>query len=160
MPEFLWLCLYEKSNSVSSDFDVVNLDLLLTMLRVVGLPADLVALIKTWLSNRNFYVEVNGVNSKFYYSNSGTIQGSILGPILYALFIAPLFDLTELYTFADDNFSLSISSNKHQATELIIDKLTLITLWLKDSGLRVNESKTEVCVFHHKPTPPPLLSSH
>ena len=33
-----------------------------------------------------------------------TIQGSILGPILYAIFVSPLFDLADLTNFADDNF--------------------------------------------------------
>ena len=37
-------------------------------------------------------------------SDTGTIQGSVLGPILYALFVSPLFDLTQLTNFADDNF--------------------------------------------------------
>ena len=140
------------SIDLSSAFDVVNIKLLLKRLRVVGLPADLVALIEIWLTNRNFYVEVNGATSIFYDSNSGTIQGSILGPILYAIFVAPLFDLTDLLNFADDNFSLSISKCKHEATNLITNKLHLITKWLKDSGLSVNENKTEVCVFYHRPT--------
>ena len=39
------------------------------------------------------------------------------------------------------------------AAELITRELTLITKWLKDSGLSVNENKTEACVFYHKPTP-------
>ena len=141
------------SIDLSSAFDVVNIDLLLKRLRVVGLPADLVALIEIWLTNRTFFVEVNGTTSIFYDSNSGTIQGSILGPILYAIFVAPLFDLTELFTFADDNFSLAISNDKHQATLMITEKLTLITKWLKDSGLSVNERKTEACAFYHKHTP-------
>ena len=140
------------SIDLSSAFDVVNIELLLKRLRVVGLPADLVALIEIWLTNRNFYVEVNGATSIFYDSNSGTIQGSILGPILYAIFVAPLFDLTDLLNFADDNFSLSISKCKQEAINLISNKLHLITKWLKDSGLSVNENKTEVCVFYHRPT--------
>ena len=39
------------------------------------------------------------------------IQGSILGQILYAIYVSPLFDLVELYNFADDNFSLTTNSN-------------------------------------------------
>ena len=35
--------------------------------------------------------------------NIGTIQGSILGPLLYAIFVSPLFDLTPFHAFADDN---------------------------------------------------------
>ena len=142
------------SVDLSSAFDVVNIKLLLKRLRIVGLPADLVALIEIWLSNIMFYVEVNGLTSNFQQSDSGTIQGSILGPILYAIFVAPLFDLTDLYNFADDNFTLSSSKDKNIATQTITEKLTLITTWLKDSGLSVNESKTEICLFYHKSQPP------
>ena len=138
------------SIDLSSAFDVVNIELLLKRLRVVGLPDSLVALIEIWLTDRVFYVEVNGMTSIFYDSKSGTIQGSILGPILYAIFVAPLFDLTDLLNFADDNFTLSSSKYKTTAIQILTEKLTLITKWLKDSGLSVNESKTELCAFHRK----------
>ena len=77
------------SMDLSAAFDVVNIELLLTRLRILGLPADVVALIEIWLKNRLFYVQVSDLNSNFIEINSGTIQGSILGPILYAIFVAP-----------------------------------------------------------------------
>ena len=43
--------------------------------------------------------------------------------------------------------------NKHQTIKILIEKLTLITKWLRDLGLSVNESKTEVCIFYHENTP-------
>ena len=100
------------SVDLSAAFDVVNIDLLIERLRIIGLPSDVVELIKCWLKNRSFYVEVNGLNSMFYDINSGTIQGSILGPILYAIYVSPLFDLTDLSNFADDNFALSWNLSK------------------------------------------------
>ena len=62
----------------------------------------LFGLIQIWLKQRMFNEEVNGLNSNFYNINTGTIQGSILDPILCAL-----FDLTDLSTLADDNFALT-----------------------------------------------------
>ena len=136
------------SIDLSSAFDVINVDLLLTRLRVIGLPGVLVGLIEIWLSERCFYVEVDGLTSKFFDSNSGTIQGSILGPILYAIYVSPLFDLTELFNFADDNFTLSQSGDIIMAKFQLTEKLKLIINWLKNSGLKVNENKTELCKFH------------
>ena len=101
-----------------------------------------------------FYVEANGLNSKFYDIKSGTIQGSILGPILYAIYVSPLFDLTDLSNFADDNFALTWHTNKQMATNLMQDELMLITTWLKKSGLKVNKTKTELCLFFKKDTHP------
>ncbi len=36
--------------------------------------------------------------------DTGTVQGSVLGPILYAIFVSPLFDLMHMTNFAEDNF--------------------------------------------------------
>ena len=44
-----------------------------------------------------------GKITKLFEINYGTIQGSILGPVLYAIYVSPLFDITELLNFADDN---------------------------------------------------------
>ena len=54
-----------------------------------------------------FYVEVNGANSNFNNISTGTIQGSILGPILYTISVPPLFDVTELSNIADNNFAFT-----------------------------------------------------
>ena len=136
------------SLDLSAAFDVVNIELLIKRLDSVGIPADVVSLIGTWLSERIFYVSINGDNSYFIATNSGILQGSILGPILYAIFVAPLFDLEKLSNYADDNFIVRWNSS---IEELIVDmqrSLEAITKWLRDSGLKVNESKTEMCLFH------------
>ena len=51
------------SLDLSAAFDVVNVPLLITRLRVVGLPNDVIRLIEVWLTERLFYVEVDGVTS-------------------------------------------------------------------------------------------------
>ena len=63
----------------------------------MGLPNDLVRLIGEWLSGRSFYVEIDGESSTLFTSDEGTIQGSVLGPVLYALFVSPLFGLDDLF---------------------------------------------------------------
>ena len=67
------------SIDLSSAFDVVNYDLLLKRLRVVGLPADLVALVEIWLKNRNFYVKVNGRTSIFFWFQLKNYSGFYFG---------------------------------------------------------------------------------
>ena len=136
------------SIDLSAAFDLVNIKLLMKRLKVIGLPNDILRLIELWLSKRSFYVSLNGMNSMVIDLNCGTIQGSILGPLLYAIYVSPLFDLINLTNFADDNFV--IRWNKCLEA-LIIDmkkELEVMTKWLKDSGLKVNESKTEICLFH------------
>ena len=136
------------SLDLSAAFDVVNTELLCKRLDIIGIPADVVSLIKTWLTERLFYVEINGNNSCLISSNTGTIQGSILGPILYAIFVSPLFDLEKLSNYADDNYIVKWNTNLEVLIKDMKKTLESITKWLKDSGLKVNEKKTEMCVFH------------
>ena len=54
------------SLDLSAAFDVVNVNLLLKRSKIVGLPDDIVGLIKIWLKNWSFYVSVNGENSLLF----------------------------------------------------------------------------------------------
>ena len=104
----------------------------------------MIKLISIWPSSRYVYISLDGDNSLVHCSNVGTVQGSVLGPILYSLFVSPLLDLEKITLFADDNYILV--RNKHRS-QLITDletKLGIITDWLRDLGLKVNESKTEL----------------
>jgi hypothetical protein len=63
-----------------------------------------VELIKGWLSNILLNVSVDGKNLTLYDLLLGTVQGSILGPVLYAVFVYLMFKITDLDAFADDTF--------------------------------------------------------
>ena len=147
-----------SSIDLSAAFDVVNINLLLKRLKIIGLPNDIIELIRIWLSNRMFYVDLNGKCSYLKTSDSGTIQGSRLGPILYAIYVSPLFDLEKMTNYADDNLIVRWSNCLEN---LIVDmkkSLEAITKWLRDSGLKVNDSKTELCLFHWNPQNPVNLT--
>jgi hypothetical protein len=75
-------------------------------------------------------------------------QGSILGTILYALFTRPLHKITKVTTFSDDNYIIKFNNEKKIAREELGRELEKIIKWLKGLGLKVNESKTEMCIFH------------
>ncbi len=68
------------SLDLSAAFDLIDMNLLLKRLRIIGLPMDLVKLNEVWLT---------GNSSQLYDSESGTIKGSVHGPILYAIFVSP-----------------------------------------------------------------------
>ena len=141
------------SLDLSMAFDIVNTELLVKRLRVMGMPDDLIRLVRAWLTGRSFYVQVGDNCSSLYDSNVGTIQGSVLGPVLYALFVSPLFDLVNLTNFADDNFCIEWDRDLCVLIDNLEKKLEMITKWLRSSGLVVNESKTEVCLFHKNDKP-------
>jgi hypothetical protein len=117
------------SLDLSSAFDLINVKLLTKRLRIIGLPNDLVNLVSEWLTGRKFYVDINGQCSSVCDSGAGTVQG----PMLYAIFGSPLFDLFKLTNFADDN----IVWNRFMSG-LVTDlekELEMIVKWLKESEL-------------------------
>ena len=95
---------------------------------------------------------MSDINSNFVEINSGTIQGSILGPILCAIFVAPLYDITKLSSFAYDNFAIALNKIKDLCIKSFKHKIKLISKWLTNSRLKVNENKTEICIFFRDDT--------
>ncbi len=84
---------------------------------------------------------------KFFDINFGTIKGSILDPLLFALFISPLADITTSATYADDNYLFG-SEETEKRPENCIKETKIAIKWFLNSELCVNKKKTEVCVFH------------
>ena len=142
------------SLDLSAAFNIVNISLLLKRLRILGLPNDIIDLIEVWLRNRMFYVTVDGRNSRIYDLLLGTVQGSILGPVLYAIFIAPVFDIERLFAFADDKFVPMIGDDKTELVRNMESTLENIRKWIKHSGLKINEKKTEICLFYKHESEP------
>ena len=85
-----------SSIDLSAAFDVVNIKLLIKRLKIIGLPNNIINLISIWLSNRLFYVDINGDCSFIHQIDTGRIQGSRLGPILYAILVSPLFVIEKI----------------------------------------------------------------
>jgi hypothetical protein len=65
----------------------------------------------------------------------GTVQGSVLGPVLYAIFVSPLFDITPVLSFADDSYNVRTGVDKKSVIEDMEKSLEAIVKWLKKSGL-------------------------
>jgi hypothetical protein len=128
-------------------FDLVDTGLLIKRLKTTDLPTGVVRLIGLWLSCRSFYVPIDGINSLVIDVGGGTIQGSILRPILYAIYLSPPYDLIKITTFADDNFVVHWNTDMDELIGDIKKDLEIMTKWLRDSGMKVNETKTEIFVF-------------
>ena len=86
---------------------MVQHDKLLLKLRAVGIDGDLLAWIKNWLSCRTFQTRVNDLLSAVCNLLTGVIQGSVLGPLIFLIYINDLVELLSRYNikvklFADD----------------------------------------------------------
>jgi hypothetical protein len=87
------------SLDLSFAFDLIYIDLLPKSLKLIGLPKNVLSLIKIWLKERMHYVSIYCINSVLFDLLLGTIQGSIL----YVL-LTPLFILEPMLVFADDSY--------------------------------------------------------
>jgi len=133
-------------------FDVVNVDLLLKRLKILGFTEDLQLILKSWLTGRAAYVEVEGTCSQYFEIEDGTIQGSCLGPVLFNVFIEPLLDTLDSIYYADDGYHMSRGTTKMMALKDLEAKVIRAEHWMSGSGLKVNMEKTELIVFHRHDT--------
>ncbi len=85
-------------------FDSANHRFSLTKLRAYDIHDDIVSRVAAFLGNRSFRVAVNGCHSEVTAAESGVLQGSVLGPLLYLLYVKDLPDLLtgKVLLFADD----------------------------------------------------------
>ena len=123
-------------------------------MKIIGLPDDIIKLVKVWLKDRFYYVDLNGNNSYLFDLLLGTVQGSVLGPVLYAIYVSPLFDIAPLLSFADDSYDVQSNKDKSLLIKDVEKSLETITKWLKKSGLKVNQDKTDLCLFYKHDTAP------
>ena len=131
---------------------MVDRNLLKKSLQIIGILVQLAFLLDDWLSNRSAYCEINKTNSEIFAVNYGTVQGLILGPLLFALFISPLADITTPTTYADDNYLFGSGRTEKEILKNCINEKELAMKWSSNIGLCFNKKKTEICVFHRNDT--------
>jgi hypothetical protein len=79
----------------------------------------------------------------------GTVQGLILGPVLYAIFVSPIWYITYMSAFADDTFIPKANAPLPLFIKDMEKTLAAITKWFKKLELIVNQRNTEACLFHN-----------
>ena len=133
-------------------FDTIDHELLLIKLKYYNVNQNSINLIKDYLSNRHFYVKVGESQAEKGSSKIGIPQGSILGPLMFIIYIndISLLDLKSSITiFADDTTISFYGDDINLLNTAIQTDLLLISDWLASNRLVVNWSKTNAMMIPH-----------
>ena len=134
-------------------FDTVNHEILLKKLEYYGIRGIALKWFKSYLSERMQCTEIGNTQSNLNFIKSGVPQGSILGPLLFLLYINDIVlssDVFKYILFADDTSLFYSHKNKKEASKIINSELTKITQWLAANKLSLNVSKSKLLVFSNK----------
>ena len=119
----------------------------------IGMTNDAVDLILSYLENRTQIVAINDVLSNSQELEFGVPQGSLLGPLLFSIYLTPLNDIIgstkfSYQVYADDTTLYCEIKNESELAE-IERSLVIILNWFSSMGLMLNESKSQVINLSH-----------
>ena len=142
-------------------FDTVNHDILLNKLYHYGVRGIPYEWFKSYLNNRKQYVYLNNAYSNHLPIICGVPQGSILGPLLFLLYINDLSTVTKLLTFimfADDTNIFVSGKNLDHIVSVVNSELKTINTWFSANLLSLNIKKTNYMLFGNKKQNDVLIS--
>ena len=134
---------------ISKAFDSVPHDKLLKKLWTAGFTGNLWSFFRGYLSNHRQRVITNGKTSEWLPVSSGVPQGSILGPLLFIVYITDLSRIpasSQVLPYADDTKCCRSITSPNDCS-LLQEDLKLIFNWSHHSGLSFNPSKSHIIHF-------------
>jgi hypothetical protein len=136
-------------------FDVCSHEILLKKLKKYGIVGTTHAWFRSYLMNRKQKVDINGTLSSTKTFNISVIQGSILGPILFLIYINDLYTASSLqkFMFADDTACTASNRNLNELIITVNTELKKIARWFRANKMAVNVSKTKFMLFHTRGKP-------
>ncbi|XP_054864080.1 uncharacterized protein LOC129348233 [Amphiprion ocellaris] len=139
---------------LSAAFDTVDHHILLNRLKhLVGLSGTVFNWFDSYLTDRCFYVSMDTCSSGTHEIKCGVPQGSILGPILFNLYMLPLGDVIRrhgisFHSYADDTqLYIAVSPDDTGPIDSLLNCILDIKSWMAVNFLQLNQDKTEVLVI-------------
>ena len=133
-------------------FDTVDHEILLTKLNHYGIRGAANDWFRSYLSNRKQFVRIEEADSITASVNIGVPQGSVLGPLLFLLYINDLhlcIKHSKTRYFADDTCLLLVGKSLKQLKKHMNCDLKHLYSWLVANKISLNKDKTETILFRH-----------
>ena len=144
----------------SKAFDTINHSLLCSKLECFGFRGNINKWFQSYLSNRKQYVCVKKSQSSLRDTKFGVPQGSILGPLLFLIYINDMRNCTQLSLihFADDSTAFMSFNNPEAMSVKVNSELTKIDDWVCANQLSLNAAKTTFSIIAPKKiNPDPII---
>ena len=146
----------------SKAFDTVNHDILLHKLYYYGIRGSALEWFKSYLRNRQQFVQLNGIGSRMQSVTCGVPQGSLLGPLLFILYVNDFPKSSNVFSFllfADDTSIFCSNKDLRVLLETVNMELHGLTNWIHANKLSLNLLKTKYMLFSNRDTlmPGPVI---
>ena len=140
---------------LSKAFDCISHDLLIAKLAAYGFEKSALLMIYDYLKNRMQRTKVNGSYSSWREILSGVPQGSILGPLLFNIFINDIFfflEKTRIANFADDNTPYCVEKDIMTLLKSLQTDTYSVLNWFRYNEMKPNQGKCHLLVadINHK----------
>ena len=135
----------------SKAIDTVNHEILLTKLEFCGIRGIVKDWVNAYLSNRKQFVSFGNTKSDKVNISGGVTQGSVLGPLLFLIYIHDFHNCSKLldfHLFADDANLFLKHRNIGILESNLNSELTKVHSWLCANKLSVNIEKSYFVLFH------------
>ena len=154
---------------MSSAFDTLNHTILIHRLASIGISGTPLDWLTSYISNRSSSVRIHSHSSPSQPITHGVPQGSVLGPLLFNIYLLPLFNILTDYpdisfhSYADDlQLYINCTDSPTYAPNRLSSCIKSIHDWLTSNSLKLNPNKTEAIFLHlplrssSLPNPPPI----
>ena len=137
---------------LTKGFDTISHELLVHKMYHYGFRGNILDWIKSYLSDRTQFVRCNNSSSEYQNIQIGIPQGTILGPVLFLIYINGFLNLTpesDIISYADDSTFKAHSNDLKELNTMMQDSLSAAEQWLHKNRLVANPNKSSFILLGH-----------